>query len=204
MDVVAGAWGMSGTTAMRKKALRVEMRAKRGGLDDRWIQAASDAVTAQLMKLEEYQAAAVVCLFMALADEVRLDGLCEECRRAGRRVLLPAYRAETGGYGFREWTPDGDLIHGHWGIREPAAGAWATVAETACILVPGLAFDPGGGRIGYGGGHYDRLLKAAHGALPIGICFDFQVTNRVPQGVRDEKVDIVVTERRTMRCRLAE
>src|SRR5262249_50098992 len=93
-----------------------------------------------------------------------------------------------------------DLRAGTWGIREPDPTRCQTVAPVAIdfVLVPGLAFDPDGGRVGYGAGYYDRLLGEWPEPLPplVAAAFDLQVVPVVPMAATDHRVDLVVTESR--------
>ncbi|MDX1658870.1 MAG: 5-formyltetrahydrofolate cyclo-ligase, partial [Nitriliruptorales bacterium] len=93
------------------------------------------------------------------------------------------------------------LTLGYKGIREPA-GPKVDPAIVEIALIPGVAFDVMGGRLGHGGGHYDRLLATLpHGALRIGVAFSCQLVPRVPRSPVDEPVDIVITERATYHTR---
>jgi len=89
------------------------------------------------------------------------------------------------------------------GVLEPEAGDPLEVADLreggGVVVVPGLAFDEGGGRLGRGGGHYDRFLREARGAAPIeaiGVAFELQIVAEVPRFDHDERVDRIVTEAR--------
>lgn len=196
---------MGSETAIAKKAIRAAMRGQRRGLDAAWMASAGAAIAAHLTRLPAFQAAETVCLFASLDQEVPLDAVCAECREHGRRVLLPAFRPEERSYGFKAWRQDQPLQPGHWGVPEPAAADFETLCGTVFMVVPGLAFDASGGRIGYGAGYYDRLLQlsvAGGGSLTsAGVCFDFQVQPALPQEPWDRQVDFVVTERRAITCR---
>jgi len=197
---------MNGDVKTTKKAIRSAMIAQRKQRDPAWIAAASEAIAGQVAALGVYQASRTVCLFTPLADEVRIDGLRTGALAVGRRVLLPAWRADERAYGFKDWTAEMALRPGHWGVPEPDTDAFAELSGAVCMVVPGLAFDATGGRIGYGGGHYDRLLQLPVRNGPVaavGVCFDFQVQEALPQGAWDRRVDYVVTERRTLVCRRA-
>ena len=90
-----------------------------------------------------------------------------------------------------------------FGALEPRDGAAIPPEELDVVIAPGLAFDQTGHRIGYGGGFYDRFLRRAPRALRVGICFEVQLVDAVPAGVRDEIVDAIVTEGRTVWARPA-
>ncbi|MGC1481930.1 MAG: 5-formyltetrahydrofolate cyclo-ligase [Chthoniobacterales bacterium] len=91
--------------------------------------------------------------------------------------------------------PGDELETGRFGVREPRAGRVVRLADAAVILVPGLAFDRAGNRLGRGGGYYDRLLGGAGvEVLKVGIAFERQVVTRVPTEALDVRVDRVLTE----------
>jgi 5-formyltetrahydrofolate cyclo-ligase len=100
--------------------------------------------------------------------------------------------------------PD-DLQPGAYGILEPQEACPEVAAgDLDVILLPGLAFDPAGGRLGYGGGYYDEvggLVRREGRALLVGVGYDFQVVDRCPAGEDDVGIDRVVTEARVVRCR---
>ena len=90
---------------------------------------------------------------------------------------------------------------GHMGIPEPDPARtrrWQGTPEL--VIVPGAAFDPSGGRIGYGGGYYDRFLGAS-GATTVALAFQCQLYEALPQDAHDKRVDMIVTEERTIDCR---
>jgi 5-formyltetrahydrofolate cyclo-ligase len=93
--------------------------------------------------------------------------------------------------------PAGQLRPGMWGIPEPDPARAPTVApaEVEFVLVPGVAFDPRGGRLGYGGGYYDRLLTAVATDTPrVAAAFEVQMVDEVPMAPGDQRVDRVITE----------
>jgi 5-formyltetrahydrofolate cyclo-ligase len=119
---------------------------------------------------------------------------------------LPAMAAHQGPVGvpvipgkgvplrFREWTPGAAMVEGPFGARVPAEGAWL---EPEVLIVPLLAFDRRGFRLGYGGGYYDRtlqMLRARRPTLAIGFAFAAQEVPEVPTEPTDERLDLIVTE----------
>lgn len=149
--------------------------------------------------MRAFTEASVFGCYLAMAAEVRTEVLVEECWRAGRTVAVPAWDRVAGRYRMALLGRDAPVCCGKMGVQEPAMPDWVDAVDV--IVVPGLAFDPSGARLGHGGGHYDRIL-AALGRVPvrIGVAFDFQVVDRVPADERDESVDAVVTEKRSLRC----
>jgi 5-formyltetrahydrofolate cyclo-ligase len=87
------------------------------------------------------------------------------------------------------------------GVPEPATKSWVPIENVALMVVPGIAFDRYGGRLGRGGGHYDTMMRqeAARHVFSVGAAFELQVLERVPVNDQDVKVDAVVTERKTIR-----
>jgi 5-formyltetrahydrofolate cyclo-ligase len=121
---------------------------------------------------------------------------------SGRTLVLPRVDRETRLLVLHEVRGlDTELRPGTWGIPEPAPARCRPVApaEIDFVLVPGLVFDPDGGRIGYGAGYYDRLLGSWPEPLPplVAAAFELQVVPAVPVLATDRRVDLVVTESRT-------
>lgn len=175
------------------------MRARRQALDPAWVAEASIAVQRGILSMRAFTDASVAGCYLAIASEVRTGMLVEECWRAGRTVAVPAWDRASGRYRMALLERDAPLRCGKMGVREPATPDWVDAVDV--IIVPGLAFDPSGARLGHGGGYYDRIL-AGLGREParVGVAFDFQVVDLVPADGRDERVDAVVTEKRSLRC----
>lgn len=92
-----------------------------------------------------------------------------------------------------------ELVTGHFGILEPLGATWPGEIDT--VLVPGLAFDLAGNRLGFGAGYYDRFLDESRPLQVIGVGFDWQVVSQLPAEPHDIAMDWVVTDRRTYLCR---
>ena len=121
--------------------------------------------------------------------------LFEAIRRAGGIPLMPRVRGSRLDFvAVRDWN---GLRSGALGVLEPAAGRDAhRLAPGDVVVLPGLAFDRMGCRLGRGQGFYDRTFGAAAPTpLLIGACYDFQLVDRVPHGSHDRRVDAIVTER---------
>jgi 5-formyltetrahydrofolate cyclo-ligase len=119
--------------------------------------------------------------------------LCDRAGRLGRRILWP--RIEAGGMVFAACSRWEDLVPGRYGVPAPPAGCPPEpLATDVLLLVPGLAFDTEGRRLGRGGGYYDRALSDAGGAMPVGVAFDCQIVERVPEDRHDRRVAALLTE----------
>ena len=185
-----------------KALLRRSMLAQRRSLDAAWAEAASHRLQDRVMALDAWAASRRVAVYIALRGEAGTGRLIGDCRVYGRDLAVPALRAGNG-YGF-VWWQDGDALEsGPLGTQEPAIKRWLAPGELDVVIVPGLAYDAAGRRLGHGGGHYDRLLADggdAGGALRIGIGFGFQLLPQVPVDERDVCVDWIVTEEDAVCC----
>ncbi len=143
-----------------------------------------------------------VLVYAATVGEPPLAGLVAHARAAGMRVALP--RVEGTELVVHAWPEGGELSRGAFGIGEPSR-AWEVIppADVDVVLVPGLAFDPEGHRLGQGGGHYDRLLaRLRPGAWRIGVGWAFQTVPALPVEDHDQRVHAVVTEEGWTTCGL--
>lgn len=175
-----------------KQLMRDRMRSLRRELGADWIAAASAQIRKTVEALPEFASARSVACYLALPHEVQTKELVERCWRDGKKVCVPAARGK--GYVLAWLAQGGATKQGRFGIPEPARIRTALPGEVDLIVVPAVAFDAAGRRLGHGGGHYDRLLAACRG-LKVGVAFEAQVVEDVPCGPRDVGVDLVVTER---------
>ncbi len=186
-----------------KDDIRAQVRKWRAELTPDWITTRSRNITEQFMNLPEYVNAETVCLYMAIAGEVRLDAIMEDCWLQGKQVLIPAYRKEHNDYGFKVANADTKMAPGLWDVPEPDTSEWSIIGSAkTCIAVPGIAFDDNGTRIGHGKGYYDRLLaftKDKTDCTKVGICFDFQRIDNLPSEEWDIEMNIILSESRIKR-----
>lgn len=159
----------------------------------------SRAVQDAATRLAAFDGARWVACYLAQSKEVATARLIDESLSRGKRVCVPAWRADARCYGLAVLDRDTPLQAGPLRIPQPADPQWIEPATVDFVAVPGLAFDAGGGRVGHGGGHYDRLLAgSADTPYKVGLAFDFQIFDEVPTGPRDVLMDAVVTETRSM------
>ena len=159
--------------------------------------AAGRMVAAQLQTAPELAAAGAVALYAALPDEVPTRACFEGLRRRGLICAFPRVegRGALGFYRVDAWE---ELRPGRLGIPEPPASAPRSAPGPGdVVLVPGVAFDAQGHRLGRGAGYYDAAFPpgAASPPLLFGVAYEFQVVESVPHGSRDRRVDAIVTER---------
>lgn len=183
------------STANTKEVLRARVRAARRALSPTAVDAASRQIAERVISLPEFSRARVVGCYVALPHEVQTADLIARCWRAGKKTCVPAFDATARGY-LWAWLDDGEpMVKGPAGIPQPETMRKALPAELELMVVPAVAFDRAGRRLGHGGGHYDRLLAQCPG-FKVGIAFEVQVVEEVPSRPHDVAVDVVVTERR--------
>ncbi|HLZ83515.1 MAG TPA: 5-formyltetrahydrofolate cyclo-ligase [Caulobacteraceae bacterium] len=177
-----------------KAALRRRLRALRRGLARDGQQASERA--AALAPLHLWPAAPVVAGYLAMRDEIDPGPLLRRLSATGARIVLPAVAAWDAPLVFRAaGEPDG-LVTDLLGLPAPPPSSPALVPTL--VIAPLLAFDRTGGRLGQGGGYYDRTLRdlRLHGAVTVvGLAFAGQEVERTPMGPCDERLDGVLTER---------
>lgn len=183
-------------------ARRDELTAEQRG---RMAQAATDL----LLELPEIDSARAVAAFVSTRSEIDTSRATDGLRRRGVTVVLPRVSADLQPPRLRFHKVEGssELVFGTFGLLEPGPGCPEIPPhEIDVFMVPGLAFDARGGRVGYGGGYYDELMAhvRAHTDGPtgffLGFGYDFQLTESCPTGEWDVPIDCVVTDARVVRC----
>ncbi len=163
------------------------------------LEPSSAAVLKNVQTLELYRQAKTIGAYMPLPGEVDVSPLFHlpapdgfgATRTVEKAFFIPAFDESIGSYRMAQHTPQ--LKRGKLGIPEPARPVWAAPDELDLILVPGIAFDRAGNRLGRGGGFYDRLLPQ-YSAKRAGICFDHQCLAEIPAEPHDCRMDLLITE----------
>lgn len=184
---------------MDKASLRKTMKALRAQLPEGERIAAAEAIGRALFS--QLFASATYASYVSIGAEVPTAALHAAILKAQGVVFVPKQAPEAaGGY---TWSRLGSACQpGAMGIPEPQALDQVGLDSVQAAFIPGLAFDLHGGRLGYGGGVYDRLLlQLPEGALRIAVCYDCQVVERVPQEAHDLRMDYLVTPTRMVDCR---
>jgi 5-formyltetrahydrofolate cyclo-ligase len=192
---------MSGRIQEIKRGLRARIRARRRHLCPEWAARSSALLCARAMGLPELRRPGTALVYLAKGGEVDLDPLIFALWDAGWRVVVPAREGASEEYRPCELLPDTELERGAFDVSQPRRKRWVTFPEVDVAFVPGLAFDPYGGRLGHGGGHYDRMLpQVSDACCTIGVCFDFQFLTCIPQQCHDIGMRVMVTESGVVRC----
>jgi 5-formyltetrahydrofolate cyclo-ligase len=183
-----------------KQALRDQVRAQLCQMPARERVTASAQARALLKEQALWLTAQSVLLFAPLPEELDVWPLLAEALSRGKKVALPRFVAATRCYEAC-WilNPDADLRVGHFGIREPLSRcASLSSGRLDLILVPGVAFDWRGHRLGRGKGYYDQLLSTLHG-VKCGVAFDQQIVSEIPVASHDVRLDCVLTPTRWLK-----
>lgn len=167
---------------MDKERLRRELLRKRSAMTAEEIESASGALAARLFTNPLYRAAKTLYVYLSARQEVRTDGVIAQARRDGKRVAAPKVEGKELQFYYLE--EDTKLQTGAFGILEPV-NAQAADEPTALVLLPGLAFDRAGYRLGYGGGYYDRFLAREPDHPTVALCYGFQLLDRLPTEPHD-------------------
>lgn len=184
-----------------KAALRLRARAARRAIPADMRASHASAIAVRVLELPAILDASAVMLYGASPEEADPGLLEGALRDLGKRIAYP--RIAGDGQLAIHWvdTPE-VLAEGPFGLLQPTSDApGALLTDLSAIVVPGVAFDLAGNRLGYGGGYYDVLLADPAGTpMTIAIAYDEQVFDEVPHGQRDRAVDILVTPTRTVYC----
>jgi 5-formyltetrahydrofolate cyclo-ligase len=191
----------SGTLKQAKREVRRRVLAAMEAMAPAERAAASRAISARFLALPEVRSAAVVMAFWSFGSEVDTARIIAELAERGTTIVLP--RIVGGALEPRAWSPGAPTTPTSFGAREPADGEVVDPARIDVVATPAVVFDRTGRRVGYGGGFYDRFLPLLReDGLRVGIGFDLQVLPGgavLPGGRFDVPVDVIVTERATIR-----
>jgi 5-formyltetrahydrofolate cyclo-ligase len=181
--------------AQQKQALRNEARARRAALKAAAPDAAH-AIAKNILTSIPLQSDAVVAAYIAARDELDPKELILALRVHGVAIALPRVAAKNAALSFHLWRKNTSPMKGTYELYE-AARDWP-LARPTIVLVPLLAFDTEGFRLGYGGGYYDRTLSTLRqtgSILAVGVAYNGQEVAHIPRDATDEKLDWIVTEK---------
>ena len=176
-----------------KKAMRAQAFASRVGHDP---VACGQALAAHVLRDFPPPAGAIVSGFWPLDGEIDVRPLLLTLRAQGHEIVLPITPKRGNPLAFGLWSPGDTLVPERFGTMRPIGPE----RSPTYLLVPLLAFDRRGGRLGYGAGYYDRTLPSLPGRIALGCAFTAQMVDEVPVGPYDAPLDAVATEDGVIRC----
>ncbi len=193
---------MTETIKEQKKALRLSAKKRRDALfESGSAEHAVELLANQDLTPLEVAPQACIAGFASMSDEINVWPLLNHLHRNGFRLALPVITALGQPLIFRSWAPGDSMASGRWDIQEPLPRAAEVLPDV--VLVPLLAFDKRGYRLGYGGGFYDRTLQKIREIKPVlavGVGFDQQEVDVVPFDRYDQPLDWMLTPTRVLRC----
>ncbi len=175
---------------MNKQELRSAIRARKRAMTQEEIQIRSDALCQKFLESDAYRRACTLYGYLPYNQEVRTWPILERAIADGKRVAVPKVYGDEMKFIYLE-----DLTQvekGYSGIPEPIADGPVAEDKTALVLMPGLAFDPQGHRIGYGGGFYDKFLSREPEHPTLALCYEFQMVEKLETEQFDIPVDEVI------------
>ena len=172
-----------------KKALRQLIRLRK----QEYSAAESSALIAALQSNIHFAGARTLLLYSALPDEVQINPLFDRLVAQGKTILLPRVVSDTD-MELRLYTCADSLQSGAFGIMEPTGPHFTDYDAIDVAVVPGVAFDAEGHRLGRGKGYYDRFLPLISDAYKIGLCFPWQLVDDVPADAHDIMMDCVISQ----------
>lgn len=178
---------------MDKKALRREIGAKKRALGAAEIESRSAILAEKLFATAQYLDCQSLYAYLSFNQEVRTNPIIEQAWTDGKRVAVPKVVGDEMVFIWID-SFEGLAPQGAFHIMEPIEDGPVADDERALILMPGLAFDPQGHRVGYGGGYYDRFLEKEPDHPLVALCYDFQLYDRLEVEAHDVPVDVVITD----------
>ncbi len=177
---------------MEKTEIRKQNKQRRNEMLKSEVQSKSAVIAELFVKSELYKNAKTIMLYMPLGNEVDASIIMKRAIDDGKRVVLPVTEADNK---ITPYFADADtrFCKGTFSVQEPTGTQKAQYDDIDLVIVPGIAFDKFGNRIGFGKGCYDGFLKNIN-AIKVGICYEFQVSNQISADLHDVKMDYVITE----------
>lgn len=182
-----------------KNQLKDKILEKRNSLSKEEIAEKSRKIEDALFSLEQFKKSKTIMFFVSFNSEVYTHNMIKKSLKTKTTIIPKVMHSEIEPSVIMDF--DNLIPSGKFGILEPIEIMKIAYKNIGLVLVPGIAFDREGHRIGYGFGYYDKFLRKVPKAVKIGLCFDFQVVDKVPREMHDVPVDFILTEERIIECR---
>jgi len=185
-----------------KEISRLQNLAKRNSLSKQQVERKSQAIQERFLDLPEFKNAQAIMLYFSIKNEAKTKGIIEKTLQLGKKVVLPVTNFENRKIVPTELGSLKELKKTRQGLFEPTGKNQVKTSELQLVVVPGIAFDTQGSRIGTGKGFYDSLLRRTTTKVPlVGLCFEENLEEALPKESHDVKMDIIVTDKKVIRCK---
>lgn len=192
-------------TYSTKKAIRERIIQERDSIPKNIKEAKDAAIMEHILSLHEFSDAKTIFLYASFRSEVNTTDLIIISLDRGKMIVLPKVEKENRRLKLYVLDNMNELVTGHMGIPEPAASEdrLRTLDDIELIIIPGIAFDEYGNRLGYGAGFYDRLLSETKRRIPVfAPAYEEQIVEKIPAEPHDIKVDKIITDKRIINISL--
>ncbi|ELC8443605.1 5-formyltetrahydrofolate cyclo-ligase [Clostridium perfringens] len=183
---------------MDKGELRKEIKLKRENLDKNIKLRADEKIRKSLFESEIYKNSKVVFIYVNMDSEINTIDIIKELLTSDKTIAVPKVIPVSLKERQMKALKINSLLQlnesGAFGILEPSVECEDISEDVDLIIIPGLAFDINGNRLGYGGGFYDRFLRKYPNSKRVALCYDFQIFDEIPHEFFDEKVDLIISE----------
>lgn len=176
-----------------KNQIRNEMKVKRRFMKKNEVAEKSHKAAEFFLNSEIYKSARVIMLYMPLGNEADTSEIIKRAFEDGKSLVLPVTNEETGKITPVAFEENTFLEKGGFSVAEPKNSVEIKKSEIDAVIVPGIAFDKNGARVGFGKGCYDMFLADSR-ATKVGLCYEFQVFEEIPADLHDVKMDFILTE----------
>jgi 5-formyltetrahydrofolate cyclo-ligase len=185
-----------------KKEIRSSILKKRFGMGFSEVSEKSKRIKEQVFQMDEFKDAKTVLFYVSYDNEVYTHEMIKESLMIKKQVVVPKTDLNHHMIQCCSLTQWDDLIAGAYNILEPRQENVNEVSPESIdlIIIPGIAFDCQGNRIGHGMGYYDKLLRKIMNAHRLGLAFEFQIVESIPPEKHDVRVEKIVTEERIITC----
>ncbi len=187
-----------------KHSLRARLLRQRESLSVSEVNAWSRQIQERVLRFLPYVLCRSVVLYSPVGNEVNTETIRDHALTTGKKLFYPRLKpGKSGTLGFAQVESTKEFERGRYGILEPAGtkGFTKQDEEASVVLVPGLAFDPNGNRLGRGGGWYDRALSSlGDGPKIVALAYEIQIVPQLRVHRWDRKVDDIITEKRIIHC----
>lgn len=178
---------------MNKQELRKDIREKKRHFPQSELREMSLRICDILLANERIKEADTILMYYPLPDEVDVRPLLQELEKQGKTLLLPKVVSNTE-MTLHRYEGESSLCIGSYNIMEPIGREYESIEMIDLAIVPGMAFDKEGNRLGRGKGYYDRFLSRARNIYKVGVCFPFQLVESVPSDDNDIKMNDVIRD----------